>query len=639
MSYNYLHIKRYLIPNMNNKMITGAIAVSVVIAGSLVYYFWPSLFPPADEEFVEFVEWNGGMNIPDGLWPTQGHDYQRTSHVPGNWSAVIQNYGPLWHRKPTMYGTEILAGELDQRVISGWRVDDTTAFLPLFDSKGEIVMGLPSLVDYAEPMGETITFSTIGGKGYVATYLDFNPQYHDGRGEDTLMIAGEDGIITNLTLPIGDYVQGYPMMGDFDGNDNPEVIIQSIIDGTPTVTCFELAGQKLNKKWSSQIGEKNDEPFTFIADLFKATLTYSDIHDSVIMLTDNGENVVCLDAISGSIYTEYDFHILAATLSAASIKTPKGEPAMFVTLSAKPEGGDWSTAYNAHYTVRCVTEEGTEVWNFTQTSARANSMQHGFSIADVQNGSHQEIIVTISNLVMCFDQSGQVLWSYEIPLASDNCEFEISPPITADLDGDGTVETIVSYGFSPPDKVEISEAGILIISSTGSELFKIDTHGFGRLSISDLNSDGTLEIIQGEFVGFGSDGDFNTLMPPGSGLWVYGDTVKNAELLETNPNPVAYLYADGGTPTDIYFDVIIYNTGSKDCPAIGYEIIDELTGLLRARGVTEAIAADGHTKIDVSFKYILNEPRIYRLSIDYENEVAENCEMDNIGYMWKWWVD
>ena len=142
-----------------------------------------------------------------------------------------------------------------------------------------------------------------------------------------------------------------------------------------------------------------------------------------------------------------------------------------------------------------------------------------------------------------------------------------------DLDSDGNVELIVCVPSTDSDK---NNYFLLILNNKGEKLWeysfpeKVNWMAPNGIVVSDLNNDGTLEIIVGVA---GEIMDLSEEIPeaksiygtyPIEGVYVFGDK-SNTDLMEKKPNlyvPAVWLYYDVNDPTFIQVESRVYNTAA-----------------------------------------------------------------------------
>lgn len=137
--------------------------------------------------------------------------------------------------------------------------------------------------------------------------------------------------------------------------------------------------------------------------------------------------------------------------------------------------------------ITCLSSEGKLLWRVHADNYRAGQA----SAADVDGDGLLELVYgTENNRLICLDHTGQVQWL--LPVKG---KFGRTYVTLADLSGDGLPEALWTKSFNDPISLIYAAD-----ASTGKPLWQARTelHGYGSISIGDLNHDGAHEIVFGD---------------------------------------------------------------------------------------------------------------------------------------------
>ena len=186
-----------------------------------------------------------------------------------------------------------------------------------------------------------------------------------------------------------------------------------------------------------------------------------------------------------------------------------------------PDGTFTVEAINLPYSSqKTQTSEFDLLWRYGNVANPTFKNSRGVTLADLDNDGNDEVLYGINKTLYAFNGDGSILWERTLS------GIITLPPTAVDLDGDGTIEIVVNTGGSPP-------AGrVYLLDSQGNDLpgwpLNFDNHWMiNAPAVSDLDGDGTMEIITGERV-TSNEGHVHALKMDGTPLNVNWPVTINA---------------------------------------------------------------------------------------------------------------
>jgi len=135
----------------------------------------------------------------------------------------------------------------------------------------------------------------------------------------------------------------------------------------------------------------------------------------------------------------------------------------------------------------CLSPKGELAWRCHADNFRAGPA----AVGDVDRDGLPEVVYgTENNRILCLEGNGDLKW-----LHREVGKFGRTNIALADLDGDGYPEAAWSKSFNTPDsRVHVAHA------KDGTPFWSAKTilHGYGSISIGDINSDGRPEVVYGD---------------------------------------------------------------------------------------------------------------------------------------------
>lgn len=133
--------------------------------------------------------------------------------------------------------------------------------------------------------------------------------------------------------------------------------------------------------------------------------------------------------------------------------------------------------------IYCIRADGSLKWKF-----KSDPQAGPAAVGDLNGDGVPEIVYgTDLQRIYCLDHNGSYLWHIE-----RDGYFGRSLPLIADIDGDGTIEILITRS-----EVCANSAVIAIDGMKGKVLWESPTtmHGYGPLAVADIDKDGTLDIF------------------------------------------------------------------------------------------------------------------------------------------------
>jgi len=116
----------------------------------------------------------------------------------------------------------------------------------------------------------------------------------------------------------------------------------------------------------------------------------------------------------------------------------------------------------------------------------SNKIHSNVVLADLDNNNDLELIFGYAKSIYVMDWGGLIIWNKEIP--NEINSGEALPPIVGDIDGDENPDILVSAGND-----------VFAWDAQGNEIsgfpITINSNAYGVVSISDLDTDGDIELI------------------------------------------------------------------------------------------------------------------------------------------------
>lgn len=173
------------------------------------------------------------------------------------------------------------------------------------------------------------------------------------------------------------------------------------------------------------------------------------------------------------------------------------------------------------YYLYAIDSSGDLQWQYQlPVTGTGNELSEHISIGDINEDGKNEVIVgaDCDETIYVFDQSGEVLWTYDTPSNIPNVKI-------GDIDDDGVKDVIVSSGHS-------GHGWLIVIDGFGNQMWNYSfDERIGESVYGDLNNDGRNDIVVLDYTGrnvnaIDSSGDYliwNYLLPSNSNTIALGD--------------------------------------------------------------------------------------------------------------------
>ena len=135
----------------------------------------------------------------------------------------------------------------------------------------------------------------------------------------------------------------------------------------------------------------------------------------------------------------------------------------------------------------CLDDSGNQIWLFSTEGQIVNSP----SIADLDSDGKIEILIADGYILYCLNEKGKIQWQKEVPIT-------LGIPSIADVDNDGELDIII-ISISATSSSYVTT--IYCLSYLGIEKwkYKINSDSIYSPCVTDLDNDGTLEILMGTY--------------------------------------------------------------------------------------------------------------------------------------------
>lgn len=352
----------------------------------------------------------------------------------------------------------------------------------------------------------------------------FTTYTNDGRAH---CLNAEDGSVSWI-YDIGGCGDVAPLIYDVDNDDTLDVII----NGSCNPTIFCINGSTGQLKWSQPSGG-GDSPPT-IADIDgdgTYEIFFCNFNGQLrIYNAENGttDKIIQVDPTGGPIQTE------------PSLVDVNNDNRLDIIMANHFNvTGLYIWAYDY------ITED--TIWtNFMADTSSTYNAYHAGAVADIDSDGNLEYVIGSNNgLVRALNvEDGSVLWSVSIPKSN------MSPISIADLDNNGTLEIVVTNN----DWITFDERIWVLNGANGSTAWSYPTtfSSFRGCAISDINGNGTLDLVAGYFMG-----DVIAVEPFTGLIW-------QINLLQYFPSGLPYFMVDHG-PLVADFD----HNGKMDVFVVG----------------------------------------------------------------------
>lgn len=355
----------------------------------------------------------------------------------------------------------------------------------------------------------------------------------DGDGLLDVFFSSKDGFVRALKGTTGQVIWEYdtnhfieagPMIGDLDGNGTLEVVVPT--DCTPGPECVGQVASGALYVFAANPNGGNpvlwSQEFPFKLDSAEPALVDLDPNDGqnlkaiVFGAWDGKLHVLWRNPDGRIVQAEFDLRQFEGggghgSLPNAVVRsTPllydfgQGWTAVFGWMP------DWTVGWEARIAavrinadMRAGTVEFTPLWNISRDDWKSsvallplpgrNLVVTGYGIGNRENtGNYGRCDWVIGGILAIDPLTGEVVWENDFGDREGNVR---GSPAVADIDGDGAMEVILTFGCY--GKIHAFDG------ATGAQEweFQLGPRTIGTASLGDLDGDGTLEIIAPSYDG------------------------------------------------------------------------------------------------------------------------------------------
>ncbi|NOY60810.1 MAG: hypothetical protein GXO75_18025, partial [Calditrichaeota bacterium] len=271
-----------------------------------------------------------------------------------------------------------------------------------------------------------------------------------------------------------------------------------------TFSSTVFAADLLKKNWSFDIGkngggspvlfpdEKN--PTDIIVTGAEGKLYRIDAQGAVVFQYDLGDPVGCNPAV-GDLDGDGKSEIVVASVSGMihcisaqgkeKWRFPANSPIGYTLVLADVDQDKRLEVLASSKSgwLYCIRGDGSLKWKF-----KSDPQAGPPAVGDLNGDGFPEIVYgTDLQRIYCLDHNGAYIWHIE-----RDGYFGRSLPLIADIDGDGTMEILITRS-----EVCANSAVIAIDGMKGKVLWESPTtmHGYGPLAVADIDKDGVPEIL------------------------------------------------------------------------------------------------------------------------------------------------
>lgn len=332
----------------------------------------------------------------------------------------------------------------------------------------------------------------------------FTTYTNDGRAH---CLNAEDGSVKWI-YNIGGCGDVAPLIYDMDNDDTLDVVINGSCN--PTIFCINgCTGQLI---WSMPSGGGDSPPTVanLDTDTFPEVLFCNFNGELRIYNGEDGTTNANIQVDNGPIQTE------------PTLVDVNGDSRLDIILANHYNtNGYYIWAYDY------VTQD--TIWtNYLSDTSSTYNAYHGGAVADLDNDGNMEYVIGANNgMVRALNvEDGSLFWSVTIP---QSC---MSPVSIADLDGDSTLEVVVTNN----DWITFDERIWVLDALDGSTEWSYPTtfSSFRGCAIADINGNGTLDLVAGYYMG-----DVIAVEPYSGLIWQHN-------LLQYFPPGLPYFMVDHG---------------------------------------------------------------------------------------------